>query len=85
MDGFCRSGSSGERCVTSENERILSRYIGALVEASMRPRERPGTVLVRHAEHILELVRISSRQSASGGMKRRVETCPCRKFNLAGN
>jgi AraC-like DNA-binding protein len=46
--------------VTSENEHILSRSIGTLVEASMRPRERPGTVLVRHAEHILELVRISS-------------------------
>jgi hypothetical protein len=46
----------------------------------MRPRELPGTVLVRHADHILELVRISSRQSASGGVKRRVETTDPRRI-----
>ena len=48
-----------------------------------RSRALPGTVLARHAEHILKYVQVASQRLASGGMKRRVFTTYSRWISSA--
>jgi hypothetical protein len=56
--GFVAAVVAASGALRQRTNVSLAGSIGALVEASMRSREPPGTVAVRYAEHILKPVRI---------------------------